>query len=159
MQHLCCRKSGHQSYKALGCMGTNRSIHRVYVKSDGQIKEADYCHFHLTTSSPDFYIVNHVRIPAYGILNSKPPTLLIRWESSKAQEKLYWPSDSCFNFLFFFQNRKKPQSIYINILLLQCRCNKCHPRWQGNLKRGVKFWVSPTLYLGVITVSPDWFSL
>lgn len=84
MQHLRCRKSGHQSYKALGCMGTDRSIHRLYTKPEGQIKTVDYCNFNLATSSPYFYIFNCLKIPDSGMLNSKPPPLLIRRESFKA---------------------------------------------------------------------------
>lgn len=57
--------------------------------TEGQIKAVDCCHSHLAPSNPDFYIVNHLKIPVSGILNSKPPPLLIRCESFKAQEKLY----------------------------------------------------------------------
>lgn len=50
-------------YKALSCVGTDRSIHGIPVKSDGQMKAIGYCHFQLNTSSPDFHIVNRNKFP------------------------------------------------------------------------------------------------
>lgn len=72
-------KQGHQSYKALlSCVGTDSIIHGIPVESEGHIKAVGYYHFHLTTSSPDLYIVNHNQLIAVGILNSKPSSLFMK---------------------------------------------------------------------------------